>query len=84
MLMYEKEVDKVVKAVLLDHLKFRKEVEASKKSQEQIAENLGISDRHVRNLKTKDRLIFVPLLYRIHILFDKPIEYFLKIIEEES
>ena len=73
-----------IKTVLLDHEKLAEEIEKSDLSQENIAEHLCISDRHVRNLKTKDRLIFVPLLYRIHILFDKPIEYFLKIIEEES
>ena len=73
-----------IKTVLLDHEKLAEEIEKSDLSQEKIAERLNISDRHVRNLKTKDRLIFVPLLYRIHILFDKPIEYFLKIIEEES
>ena len=73
-----------IKTVLLDHEKFAEEIEKSDLSQEKIAERLNISERHVRNLKTKDRLIFVPLLYRIHILFDKPIEYFLKIIEEES
>ena len=73
-----------IKTVLLDHEKFAEEIEKSDLSQEKIAERLNISDRHVRNLKTKDRLIFAPLLYRRHILFDKPIEYFLKIIEEES
>ena len=73
-----------IKTVLLDHEKLAEEIEKSDLSQEKIAERLNISDRHVRNLKIKDRLIFVPLLYRIHILFDKPIEYFLKIIEEES
>ena len=73
-----------IKTVLLDHEKLAEEIEKSDLSQEKIAERLNISDRHVRNLKTKDRLIFVPLLYRIHILFDKPMEYFLKIIEEES
>ena len=72
-----------IKTVLLDHEKLAEEIEKSDLSQEKIAEHLCISDRHVRNLKTKDRLIFVPLLYRIHILFGKPIEYFLKIIEED-
>ena len=79
----KKEVNKMVKAVLLDHLKFKEERKLSKLSQEKIAEQIGISDRHVRNLKTKDCLVFIPLLYRIHILFDKPMEYFL-IIEEVS
>ena len=52
-------------------------------TQEQVAEHLNISDRYIRKLKTKDRFISAQLLYRIHILFDKPMEYFL-IIEEES
>lgn len=71
-----------IKTVLLDHEKFTEELEKSDLSQEKIAEFLGISDRHVRNLKVKDSLIFAPLLYRIHMLFDKPMEYFLVIIEE--
>ena len=72
-----------IKTVLLDHEKLAEEIEKSDLSQEKIAERLNISDRHVRNLKTKDCLVFIPLLYRIHILFDKPMEYFL-IIEDES
>ena len=72
-----------IKTVLLDHEKLAEEIEKSDLSQEKIAERLCISDRHVRNLKNKDCLVFIPLLYRIHILFDKPMEYFL-IIEEES
>lgn len=72
-----------IKTVLLDHEKLAEEIEKSDLSQEKIAERLNISDRHVRNLKNKDCLVFIPLLYRIHILFDKPMEYFL-IIEDES
>ena len=71
-----------IKTVLLDHEKLAEEIEKSDLSQEKIAEHLNISDRHVRNLKTKDCLVFVPLLYRIHILFDKPMEYFLIVTEE--
>ena len=74
---------RTIKSVLLDHEKFAQEMKKSDLSPEKIAEYLCISDRHVRNLKTKDCLVFIPLLYRIHILFDKPMEYFL-IIEEES
>ena len=74
---------RTIKSVLLDHEKFAQEMKKSDLSQEKIAERLGISDRHVRNLKTKDCLVFIQLLYRIHILFDKPMEYFL-IIEDES
>ena len=72
-----------IKTVLLDHEKLAEEIEKSDLSQEKIAERLNISDRHVRNLKTKDCLVFFFFLYRIHILFDKPMEYFL-LIEEES
>ncbi len=74
---------RTIKTVLLDHEKFAEEMKKSDLSQEKIAECLGISDRHVRNLKNKDCLVFIPLLYRIHILFGKPMEYFLKIIEED-
>ena len=72
----------MIKAVLLDHLKFKEERKVSKLSQEKIAEQLGISDRYVRNLEVEDRSISAQLLYRIHILFDKPMEYFLIITEE--
>ena len=73
---------RTIKTALLDHEKFAEEMKKSDLSQEKITEQLGISDRHVRNLKTKDCLVFIPLLYRIHILFDKPMEYFLIITEE--
>ena len=73
---------RTIKTVLLDHEKFAEEIKNSALSQEEIAERLNISDRHVRNLKIKDSIIFVPLLYRIHILFNKPMEYFLIVIEE--
>ena len=74
---------RTIKTALLDHKKIAEEMKKSALSQEKIAELLGISDRHVRNLKTKDCLVFVPLLYRIHILFDKPMEYFLIVTEED-
>ena len=72
-----------IKAVLLDHLKFKEERKASKLSQEKIAERLGISERHVRNLEAKDISVSAKLLYRISDVFGKPMNYFL-IIEEES
>jgi len=82
MIVVKKEVNKMIKAVLLDHLKFKEERKVSKLSQEKIAEQLGISDRYVRNLEAEDRCISAQLLYRIHILFDKPMEYFLIVTEE--
>ena len=78
-----KEVNKMIKAVLLDHLKFKEERKVSKLSQEKIAERLSIPSRYVRNLETKNRCISAQLLYRIHILFDKPMEYFLIVTEED-
>lgn len=71
------------KTVLLDHDKFTKEMEALNTSQERVAELLGISDRHVRNLKTRDSIISAPLLYRISFIFHKPMEYFLVILEQD-
>ena len=74
---------RINKTALLDHEKFTQEMKVLGSTQEQVAEHLNISDRYIRKLKTKDRFISAQLLYRIHILFDKPMEYFL-IIEEES
>lgn len=71
------------KSVLLDHEKFAKEMEALNSSQERIAELLGISDRHVRNLKSKDSIISAPLLYQISLIFHKPMEYFLMILDQD-
>ncbi len=73
----------MAKTVLLDHEKFAKEMEGLNASQERVAELLGISDRHVRNLKTKDSIISAPLLYRISLIFHKPMEYFLIILEQD-
>ncbi len=72
---------RTIKIALLNHEKFAQEMKTFGLTQEQIAEHLNISDRYIRKLKTKDRFISAQLLYRIHILFDKPMEYFLKIIE---
>ena len=55
-----KEVDTMTKTVLFSHKKFIKEMKASNLSQEQLAEHLGISDRHIRNLKRKDIPISLP------------------------
>ena len=74
---------RINKTALLDHEKFTQEMKVLGSTQEQVAEHLNISDRYIRKLKTKDRFISAQLLYRIHILFDKPMEYFL-IIEDES
>ena len=74
----------MIKAVLLDHLKFKEERKTLKLSQEKIAEQLGISDRHVRNLEVMDIAVSIKILYQISNVFGKSMDYFLKIIEEES
>ena len=79
----KKEVNKMVKSVLLDHLKFKQERKASKLTQERIAERLGISERHVRNLEAKDISVSIKILYQISNVFGKPMDYFLKIIEKD-
>ena len=77
-----KEVDTMTKTVLFSHKKFIKEMKASNLSQEQLAEHLGISDRHIRNLKRKDIPISAPRRYRISQEFGQSMEYFLTSGEE--
>lgn len=59
---------------LLDHEKFMKAMEMAGFTQEEFAEEIGITDRHVRNLKEKDTNISVSLLYRISQVFHIPME----------
>ncbi len=72
----------MIKTVLLNHEKFRKEIETLNLSQEEIAAGLGISGRHVRNLKTKDSPVSACLLYQMSVMFHKSMEYFLIILEK--
>ena len=41
-------------SALLDHKKLRKEMKEKDLKQEEFAEKLDISDRHLRNLRSKD------------------------------
>ena len=55
-----------------------------KLKQEQLAEHLNISTRHVRNLKSGGTSVSAPLLYKISQEFQKPMEYFLIFREEDE
>jgi len=68
---------------LLNHKKLEKEMEARNFKQEWFAEQLGITDRHVRNLKERDTNVAVSLLYSISRVLDTPMEDLLILREED-
>lgn len=67
---------------LLDHKKLIQVMEAKKMTQEDLAEELGITDRHLRNLRERDTDISVSLCYRLSQMFQIPMESLLVIREE--
>ena len=69
---------------LLDHKRIEKEMEVRHLTQEKFAEKIGISDRHVRNLKEKDTNVAVSLLYNISRALDMPMEELLILHEEDE
>ena len=69
---------------LLDHKKLKKGIELNGLRQEEFAEALGISDRHIRNLLTKDINVSAALLYKISVQFGVSMESLLVLREEES
>ena len=74
----------MAKIVLFDHKKFDHAIRKSNLKQEQLAEHLDISTRHIRNLKSGDTSISAPLLYKISQEFQKPMEYFLTLQEKDG
>ena len=74
----------MAKVALLDHEKFDNAIRESDLKQEQLAEHLDISARHIRNLKSGDTSISAPLLYKISQEFQKPMEYFLTLQEKDG
>ena len=72
------------KVALFDHEKFSNAIRKSNLKQEQLAEHLNISTRHVRNLKSGGTSVSAPLLYKISQEFQKPMEYFLIFREEDE
>ena len=72
------------KVALFDHEKFSNAIRKSNLKQEQLAEHLNISTRHVRNLKSGGTSVSAPLLYKISQEFQKPMEYFLTLQEKDG
>lgn len=69
---------------LLDHKKLEKEMEARALKQEEFAERIGITDRHIRNLKERDTDVSSSLLYRISKEFGLPMESMLVLKQEDE
>ncbi len=67
----------------LDHKKLEQEMEEKNLKQEPFAEQLGISDRHLRNLCSRNTAVSSTLLYNISRALDKPMEEFL-VVEEDT
>ena len=74
----------MAKVAFLDHEKFDNAIRESDLKQEQLAEHLNISTRHIRNLKSGYTSVSAPLLYKISQEFQKPMEYFLTFREEDE
>lgn len=72
----------MAKTAVLDHEKFNDAIRESALKQEQLAERLNISARHIRNLKSRDTPVSTPLLFKISQEFQKPMEHFLTFQEE--
>ena len=69
---------------LLDHEKLITAMEIKKLTQEELAEEIGITDRHLRNLRERDTDVSVSVLYRISQAFQMPMEELLILREEKA
>lgn len=69
---------------LLDHKKLREEMRKQSLKQEPLAERLGISDRHLRNLRSRDTNVSASLLYDISLALQVPIDDLMAAREEEK
>ncbi len=67
---------------LLDHEKLIKAMEANDLTQEELAEEIGITDRHLRNLREKDTDVSTSVLYRMSQTFRMSMESLLTFQEE--
>lgn len=70
--------------VLLDHRRFRSALAEQEFKQESFAEMVGITDRHVRNLCSKDMDVAVSLCYRISTALQIPMPELLVCTEAEK
>lgn len=59
---------------LLDHKKLVEAMAEVNLTQEQFAEEIGITDRHVRNLRERDMDVSASLLYSMSRLLQVPME----------
>ena len=69
---------------LLDHKKLIKAMEAKNATQEELAEEINITDRHLRNLRERDTDISVSLCYRLSQVFQIPMEELLVVRDRKS
>ncbi len=75
---------KIKKTALLNHLKFGRELAKLEITQEEFAEEIGISDRYVRELLASDKNVSISLAYNISCQFGSSIEDLLVIREDED
>lgn len=75
---------KIMSTVLLDHEKLTMAMEESDLTQEELAEEFGITDRHLRYLKGKDTNVSASLLYRMSQIFRRPMESLLTVREDDA
>ena len=69
---------------LLDHTKLIEAMAEKDATQEKLAEELRITDRHLRNLRERDTDISTSLLYQMSQVFQVPMESLLALREEGS
>lgn len=67
--------------VKLSHIILRNKIAERNWTQSALAEELNISDRHIRNLCSRDTDIYVSLCYRMSRTFETTMEELLKIQE---
>ena len=71
-------------SALLDHKKLRKEMKEQDLKQEEFAEKLDISDRHLRNLRSKDTNVSSSLLKKLSEELQVPMDDLLTAGEERK
>lgn len=69
---------------LLSHEKFERALRMKKLTQEEFAEEIGVSDRQVRNWKKRNVNVSISTCHRIAVAFDVPIEELLILVESNE
>ena len=70
--------------VILNRRKLRDLRKARDLTQEQFAEAIEISDRHMRTLENKPVSVKLPVLYRISRVLETPMEELVETIDEDD